>query len=74
MAVCCQLVSALGLLAVSTVVVDLVMIYAMPHRAQYTEEKIQLTKDFHPDNVPGTDSSIDLNKNLVRERLLTEHT
>ena len=70
-----QLVSALGLLAVSTVVVDIIMVYVMPNRVQYAEEKFQVTKDYHPEH-SSQDSppAVDLNKSLVRERLLTPRT
>jgi len=71
-----QMVSALGLLAVSTVVVDLVMVYLMPHRLMYFEEKFQVTRDFHPDThtSDAAGPSGDLNISLARERLLSSKT
>lgn len=41
-----QLVSALGLLSVATVVVELLMLYVLPHKKHYSKYKYQETVDF----------------------------
>jgi len=41
-----QLVSALGLLSMATIVVEMLMLYVMPLRKRYSDAKFESTVDF----------------------------
>lgn len=59
-----QLVSAMGLLSFAVIMVDLVMVYIMPSRAQYSEAKFHITKRFSEEESDSEMSLLEAGQNL----------